>query len=78
MDITILKNLLSNQFGVPVSEITDDTCVITDLGADSIDIVEIIMNLEKTYNIKIEDEEVAEKTTIHLLQEFIDQKIKHM
>ena len=70
----ILKKVLSDQFGVPAEEINGDTCIIKDLNADSIDIVEVIMNLEKAYGIAIEEGEYQDKTTVGQLLELIVQK----
>lgn len=70
----ILKKVLSDQFGVPSEEINSNTCIIKDLNADSIDIVEVIMNLEKAYGIAIEEGEYQDKTTVGQLLELIAQK----
>jgi acyl carrier protein len=69
-----LTKILSNQFGVSSDEIVPDAHILNDLGADSVDIVEIIMHIEKAYRISIEQHEYEDRTTVALLQELISQK----
>ena len=52
-----LKTILSEQFDVDESEITLETNIYEDLEADSLDLVELIMELEKRYDIKIPQED---------------------
>ena len=72
---TILKNILSNQFGVSVNELSNATHIIEDLKADSLDIIEIIMSIEKGYKIKIEEEDYQDRSTIGDLLELIKIKL---
>jgi len=58
-----IKDIISDQLGIDVKEITMDSSFVDDLGADSLDIVEFIMALEAEFDIEIPDEE-AEKITI--------------
>lgn len=51
-------NVLSEQLGVDKSEISDESNLVNDLGADSLDVVEIIMALEKEFDLTIPDSEV--------------------
>ena len=55
-----LKQIIAEQMGVSVDTITDETSFVNDLGADSLDTVELVMNLEDAFEINIPDE-VAEK-----------------
>ena len=55
-----LKHVIVEQLGVEESEITLESSFIEDLGADSLDVVELIMALEEEFNIEIPDED-AEK-----------------
>ncbi len=57
------------QFGIPESAITDQTHFSRDLGLDSLDTVDLIMQLEQTYGIRIPDEDYSKLTTV---QEVID------
>lgn len=53
-------NIISTKFKKPASEINEDQSFIEDLGADSLDIVDLILEMEKEFDIKIKDED-AEK-----------------
>ena len=70
-----LKQILSAQFGVPENEISKDTNIVNDLNADSVDIVEVIMTIEKAFKIAIDQEEYKGKTTVGLLLELIESKL---
>lgn len=55
-----IKKIIVDQLGVDESKITEDSSFIDDLGADSLDIVELIMAFEEEFDIEIPDED-AEK-----------------
>ena len=55
-----VKEIIVNKLGVEESQVTEGASFINDLGADSLDTVELIMEFEKTFDVTIEDEE-AEK-----------------
>ena len=52
--------LVSEHLGVDIEKITDETSFINDLGADSLDIVELVMDLEEEFDVKI-PEDIADK-----------------
>lgn len=64
MDLTGMKDkvvdIISNQLGIDKGDVTPEASVVDDLGADSLDVVELIMALEEEFNLEIPDEE-AEK-----------------
>ncbi len=64
-----IKEIISDQLGVKLNEVENDKFFINDLGADSLDIIELIMALEEEFNIEISDE-LAEK--IDTVQSSID------
>lgn len=51
-----IKNIICEKLGVHKEDVTDDAEFIADLGADSLDIIELIMEFEKTFDVKISDE----------------------
>jgi acyl carrier protein len=55
-----VKSIIVEQLGVPPEDVNEEASFIEDLGADSLDIVELIMALEEEYDIEISDED-AEK-----------------
>ncbi len=71
-----VKKILAEQLGVDENRITPETNVATDLGADSLDLVEILMSLEDEFNISIPDEKIAEIKTVAQIVTYI-QKAKN-
>lgn len=67
-----IQSILSQQFEVAASSITEDTNIVDDLGADSLDVVELIMSLEDEYGISIADEDAAELVTVGKIIEYIE------
>lgn len=65
--IEILK-----QFGVPESAITEQTHFSRDLGLDSLDTVDLIMQLEKAFGIRIPDEDYAKLTTVQSVLAYLE------
>ncbi len=70
-----VKKIIAAQIGINEEEIRHEASFIKDLGADSLDIVELVMTLEDEYGIEISDEE-AEK--IQTVQEAIDYIKTHL
>ena len=69
-----VKQIISEQLGVEESEVTPNASFVDDLGADSLDTVELVMALEEHFDIEIPDED-AEK--IRTVQDAIDYIEKH-
>ena len=67
---------LSNQLGVDPSEIRPESNVIDDLGADSLDLVEMLTEMESEYDIIITDERIRELTTVGEIAGFLEELIK--
>ena len=55
---------LSEKLGIDESEITEEASFEEDLGADSLDLVEVVMDLEDQFGLKIPDEDARELTTV--------------
>lgn len=70
-----VKKLLAEQLCISVDDIADDAN-IADLGADSLDVVEMLMTLEDEFGISIPDEQVEELKTIPAIVKLIDSNNK--
>ena len=66
-----VKQIVSEQLGVKEQEISNTLSFVEDLGADSLDTVELVMALEEEFNIEIPDEEAEKITTIQHAVDFI-------
>ena len=67
-----VKNELAKQFELDAETITMDTNIVDDLGADSLDVVELIMSLEDSFGISISDEDAAELYTVRRIVEYLE------
>ena len=67
-----MKKIVSEQLGVEESKITKDSKFIDDLGADSLDTVELVMCLEDEFDCEIPDEEAEKIQTINDAMQFIE------
>jgi acyl carrier protein len=59
-----IKKIIVDQLGVDEGKITEDSSFIDDLGADSLDIVELIMAFEEEFDIEIPDEDAEKMKTV--------------
>ncbi len=69
-----VKKLICEQLGVKEDEVKDDASFVEDLGADSLDTVELVMALEEEFETEIPDEEAEKITTV---REAIDYVLAH-
>ena len=59
-----VKKIIAEQLGVEESQVTNEKTFVADLGADSLDTVELVMALEDEYEIEIPDEDAEKITTV--------------
>ena len=67
--------LLAKQFRIDASTIDENTNVIEDLGADSLEIVDMLMAIEENFGISVPDEEALTLKTVKDVAEFIERKL---
>lgn len=67
-----VKKIVVEQLGVSESEVTNDASFVDDLGADSLDTVELVMALEEEFNCEISDEEAEKITTVKQAIDYIN------
>ena len=71
---TKVREKISEQLGVAADEVTPEASFIEDLGADSLDIVELVMALEEEFEIEIPDEDAEKITTVHQAIDYINER----
>ncbi len=64
-------NIIANQLGVEKDLVTLDANVVDDLGADSLDVVELVMALEEAFDLEIPDEEAEKIRTVKDIIEYL-------
>ncbi len=67
-----VRDALAQQFEVEADSITMDTNLIDDLGADSLDVVELIMSLEDLFGVSITDEDAAQLYTVRRIVDYLE------
>ncbi len=67
-----IQEILAQQFEVAADSISAETNIVDDLGADSLDVVELIMSVEDEFGIQISDEDAAELATVGKIVEYIE------
>ncbi|MEJ1296061.1 MAG: acyl carrier protein [Candidatus Sedimenticola sp. (ex Thyasira tokunagai)] len=67
-----VKKIVVEQLGVSEDEVTTEASFVDDLGADSLDTVELVMQLEEEFQTEIPDEEAEKITTVKLAVEYIE------
>ncbi len=69
-----VKSIIAEQLGVKKDEVIDEAKFIDDLGADSLDTVELVMALEEEFGIEIPDEDAEKMGTVGEAIKYIEQK----
>ena len=71
-----VAEILAKQLSTDKAKIKPETNILTDLGADSLDLVEVLMSLEEEFNVSIPDEAIPEIKTVGDLVKYIDNNKK--
>ncbi len=70
-----VKEIVIEQLDVQAEQVTEDASFIEDLGADSLDTVELVMALEENFDIEIPDEDAEKIKTVRDAVEYIDKSV---
>ena len=71
-----LRELIAKHVGVDVSTVVDEARMIDDLGADSLDTVELVMEIEETYGLEISDQDALKLITVGDCINYVQNKMK--
>jgi len=70
-----VRDVIVEKLGVEAAKINEDASFIDDLGADSLDTVELIMQFEEVFDIEIPDEDAETITTVGKAVQYVDSKL---
>jgi acyl carrier protein len=70
-----VKKIIAEQLGVEEEDITPDSSFVEDLGADSLDTVELVMAFEEEFGIEIPDEDAEKILTVQNVLDYIKEKV---
>ena len=68
----MIEKIIAEQLKIDVDAVTDDKNLMEDLGADSLDTVQIVMELEEEFNVEITDDEAETLTTVGAIKQYIE------
>lgn len=71
-----VKKIISEQLGVPEADVKPEASFVNDLGADSLDTVELVMALEEEFGVEIPDEDAEKISTVQSAISYIKAKAK--
>ena len=71
-----VKNIIVEQLNVDAASVTPDASFVDDLGADSLDIVELVMAMEEEFDIEIPDEDAEKLRTVGDVSSYLEKKGK--
>jgi acyl carrier protein len=66
-----IRSIVADQLGVDRGEVTPDASILDDLGADSLDVVELVMAIEDEFDIEVPDEDVERMRTIGDMERYV-------
>jgi acyl carrier protein len=71
-----VKEIIAEQLGIEISEVVSEASFVDDLGADSLDTVELVMALEEEFDIEIPDEDAEKISTVKNAMDYIDEHLE--
>ncbi|HPC80082.1 MAG TPA: acyl carrier protein [Fervidobacterium sp.] len=71
-----VAEMISEKLNVPIEDIDEDSHIIEDLGADSLDAFDLVMILEDEFGIKLEDDEIERMLTVKDILDLLMEKVK--
>jgi acyl carrier protein len=77
VDFEKVKKIIVDRLGVDGSEVTLEASFVDDLGADSLDTLELVMALEEEFGIEIPDEDAEKIATVKDAIQYIENKLQH-
>jgi len=70
-----LKKILAKELKIDIEDITDDSHIVNDIGAESADMINLLYNIETEFNIEISNEEADKNLTIQKMANLVKEKI---
>ena len=70
-----VKEIIIEKLGVDAEKVTDDASFVEDLGADSLDTVELVMDFEEEFDLEIPDDEAEKLTTVGAAIKYLEEKL---
>ena len=70
-----VRSIVAEQLGVDLAEVQPGASILDDLGADSLDVVEMVMSLEESFDIEVPDEDVEGLRTVADVERYITRAI---
>lgn len=70
-----IRGLVSEQLGVDAAELTSESNILEDLGADSLDVVELVMAIEEAFDIEVPDEDAETMRTLGDVERYVSARV---
>lgn len=70
-----VRELVAEQLGVDAGTLTSDANILEDLGADSLDVVELVMAIEEQFDIEIPDEDAESMRTLGDVEKYVSERV---
>lgn len=67
-----IVNIVVDQLGCDADSVTEDSAIIDDLGADSLDVVEMLMAVEENFGVAVPDEEIPNLKTVRDIMTYVE------